>query len=81
MKIRLYFKLRRDIILNFRRLKQCSYWEALKEKVTKNKNGKNVPYLEENELILAHSNFVTILINKIQEIYINLFQINHLDNH
>ena len=81
MKIRLYFKLRRDIILNFRRLKQCSYLEALKEKVTQNKNGKNVPYLEENELILAHSNFVTILINKIQEIYIHLFQIIHLFNH
>ena len=44
-------------------------------KITKDKNGKNVPHLEITEVVSVHCN---IVINKIQEFFIYSFQINHL---
>ena len=49
-------------------------------KITVEKNGENVPHLEVVELVLIHCNIVDniIVISKIQEYYIHLFQTNHL---
>ena len=49
-----------------------------KSKITKDKNGENVPHLEITEIVLVHCNIVIIIINKIQEYCTVLFQINHL---
>ena len=47
-------------------------------KITKDKNGENVPHLELVELILVHCNILNIIISEVQEYYIHLFQTNHL---
>ena len=47
-------------------------------KITKDKNGENVPHLEVVELILVHCNLANMIICKIQEYYIHLFQANNL---
>ena len=47
-------------------------------KITKNKNGKNVPRLEITEIVLVIAIWLIMIINKIQEYCILLFQINHL---
>ena len=49
-----------------------------KNKITKDKNGENVPHLEITEVVLVHCNIVNNIINKIQEYYIRLFEINLL---
>ena len=49
---------------------------STESKITKDKNGENVPHLEIVELVLVHCNLVSI--NKIQEYYIHLFQTSHL---
>ena len=46
---------------------------STKNKITKDKNGENVPHLEITEVVL-----VLMIINKIQEYYILLLQINRL---
>ena len=48
--------------------------ESTKNKITTDKNGKNVPHVEITEVVLVHYNIV----NKIHEFYIYLFRINHL---
>ena len=40
-------------------------------KITKGKNGENVPHFE---LVFIHCNLITIIISKILECYIHLFQ-------
>ena len=53
---------------------------STESKKTKDKNGENVPHLENPEAVLAHcniANIVIMIINKIQESYIHLFQISH----
>ena len=44
------------------------------KKITKDKNGKNVQYLEITEVVLVHCN----IINNIQKSYTRLFQTNRL---
>ena len=51
---------------------------STKSKITKDKNGENVPYLKITEVILIHCNVVN---NKIQESCIHLFPINRLVNY
>ena len=51
---------------------------SIKSKITKNKNGESVPHLEITEVILVHCKIM--IINRIQESSIHLFQINHLVN-
>ena len=46
------------------------------KKVTKDKNVENVSYLEITEVVLIHCNLLKIVINKVQESYIQLFLIN-----
>ena len=52
-----------------------------KSKITKDKNGENVTYLEINEVVLIHCNVVYNSINKIQESCIHLFLINRSVNY
>ena len=47
-------------------------------KITKDKNGENVPHLEITEIVLIHCDIVIMIINKNQESYARLFQINSL---
>ena len=47
---------------------------STKSKITKDKNGRNVPHLEITEVVLVHCNIGK---NKIQESCIHLFLINH----
>ena len=51
---------------------------STENKITKDKNGENVPHLEITEVVLVHCILLIMIINKIQESYIYLFQINHL---
>ena len=39
--------------------------KSTKSKITKDKNGENVPHLEITEVVLVYSNIVTMVINKI----------------
>ena len=56
---RMIFKIKRcDIISNFQRLKRLTYLEALRMKITKDENSKNVPQLEITKVVLAQCNFV-----------------------
>ena len=52
LKIELDLKLRLYIILNFWHLNQWICLEAHKNKITKDKNRENIPYLENMEVIL-----------------------------
>ena len=52
-----------------------------KSKVTKDKNGENVPHLEITEVVLVYCNIVATIISVIQESSIHLFLINHLVNY
>ena len=51
---------------------------STKNKITKNKDGENVPHLEITEVVLVHCNIVQLIFKKIQELYTRLFQINRL---
>ena len=50
---------------------------SAESKITKDKNGENVPHLEITEVVLVHCNIVNMMISKIQEYCIRLFRINH----
>ena len=54
---------------------------STENKVTKDKNDKNVPHLETTEIVFINRFIVILLIiimSKIQEYYMHLFQINGL---
>ena len=51
---------------------------STENKITKDKNGENVPHLEITEVVLVHCNIVNNDYQTIQKICIYLFQINHL---
>ena len=51
---------------------------STKNKITKDKNGENVPHLEITEVVLVHYDIVSNDYHKIQEYYIHFFQINLL---
>ena len=51
---------------------------STRRKIAKDKNGENVPHLEITESMVILS---TMIINKIQESCIYLFQVNHLVNY
>ena len=54
---------------------------SAKSKIKKDKNGKNMPYLEINEVVLMHCNVVIIVSIKIQESFIHFFLINRSVNY
>ena len=41
---------------------------STKSKITKDKHGENVPYLEIAEVVLIHCNVANIITNKIQDL-------------
>ena len=47
-------------------------------KITKDKNGENIPHLEIVELVLDHCNLVNNDYQQDSKYYIHLFQTNHL---
>ena len=51
---------------------------STKNKIIKDKNGKNVPHLEITEVILVHCNIVNNDYQQDSRVYIRLFQINLL---
>ena len=51
---------------------------STKSKITKDKNGENIPYLEITEVVLIQVMLLIIAFNKIQESCIHLFLINRL---
>ena len=52
---------------------------SIENKITKDKNGENVPHLEITEVVLYFIlTLLIMIINKIQEYYTLLFQINLL---
>ena len=51
---------------------------STESKITKDKNGENVPHLEIVELVLIHCNLLNNNYQKILEYYIHLFQTNLL---
>ena len=51
---------------------------SAENKITKDKNGENVPHLEIVELVLFHCNLVNNIISKIREYCLLLYQTRHL---
>ena len=54
---------------------------STKSKITKDKNGGNMPTFKITEVVLVHSNIVTTTISKIKEYCIDLFLIYQLVNY
>ena len=48
---------------------------STENKITRDKNGENVPHLEVTEVVLVHYNVVN---NDYQDFYIYLFRVNNL---
>ena len=76
---RITFKIKTRYYLELLMSKTIKFLGSTKSKIPKEKNGENVPHLETAEVILA-TRFNKI-INKIQELSIHLFLINHLLNY
>ena len=58
LKIELRLKLKADIIFEFLTPKTIKLLGSTESKITKNKNGENVPHLEVVELVLVHCSLV-----------------------
>ena len=54
---------------------------STKSKITKDKNGENMPTFKITEVVLVHSSIVTTTISKIKEYCIDLFLIYQLVNY
>ena len=55
--------------------------ESNENKITRDKNGENVPHLETTEVILVIVTLLTVIMKKFHKFCIHLFQINHLVNY
>ena len=78
---RITFKIKKGYYLELLTSETMKLLGSTESKITKDKNGENVPHLEIVELVLIHCNIVNnkiIIISKILKYYIRLFQINHL---
>ena len=62
-------------------LESMNLFGSTKSKITKDKNGENMPHFKITEVVLVHSNIVTTTISKINEYCIDLFLIYHLVNY
>ena len=62
-------------------LESMNLFGSTKSKITKDKNGENMPTFKITEVVLVHSNIVTTTISKIKEYYIDLFLIYQLVNY
>ena len=71
IKNRITFKIKNGYYLELLTPETMKLLGSTESKISKDKNGENVPHLEITELVL-------MIINKIQEYYIHLYQKNHL---
>ena len=62
-------------------LESMNLFGSTKSKITKDKNGENMPTFKITEVVLVHSNIVTTTISKIKEYCIDLFLICQLVNY
>ena len=62
-------------------LESMNLFGSTKSKITKDKNGENMPTFKITEVVLVHSNIVTTTISKIKEYCIDLFLIYQLVNY
>ena len=72
------FKIKNGYSLELLTPETMKLLRSTENKITKDKKGQNVPHLEITEVVLVHCDIVDVIINKSQEYYIRLFQINHL---
>ena len=75
---RITFKIKSGYYVELLTLVTMKLLGSTKSKITKDKKGENVPYLEINEVVLIHRMLLIIVINKIQEFCLHLLLINHL---
>ena len=75
---RVIFKIKNGYSLELLTPEAMKLLGSTENKITKDKNGENVPHLEITEVVLHHCNIVNNDINKIQDYYVRLFQINRL---
>ena len=71
---RITFKIKNGYYLELLTRETMKLLGSTESKITKDKNGENVPHLEVVELVLVHCN----LVNNIQEYCLLLFQTKHL---
>ena len=75
---RITFKIKNGYYIELLTPQTIKLLRGTESKITKDKNGENVFHLENVELVLVHCNLVIMIISKIQQCYIHLFQRNHL---
>ena len=77
---RITFKIKSGYYLELLAPETMKLLGSTESKITKNKNGENVPHLEIVELVLVHCNLTLLImiISKIREYYILLYQTKHL---
>ena len=78
---RVTFKIKTRYYLKLLTPETMKLLESTESKITKNKNGENVPGLEITEVILTHCMLLIIVIKKTPESCIHLFLINCLVNY
>ena len=75
---RITFKIKNGYYLELLTPETMKLLGSTKRKITKDKNGENVPHLEVVELVLVLSTLLIMIISKIQEYCILLYQTRHL---
>ena len=75
---RITLKIKDGYTLELLRKEKMKLLGSTESKITKDRNGENVPYLEITEVVLVHCNIANNDISKIQEYYTRLFLINRL---
>ena len=72
------FKIKKGYYLELLTLETMKLLGSTESKITKDKNGENVPHLGVVELVLVHCNLYIMIISKIQEYCLLLYQASHL---
>ena len=75
---RITFKIKNGYYLELLTPETMKLLGSTNSKITKDKNGENVPHLEIVEVVLVIAILLIMIISKIQEYYILLFQTKHL---
>ena len=75
---RITFKIKKGYSLELLTPETMKLLGSTENKITEDKNGENVSYLEIAEVVLVHCILSIMIINKIQEYYTFLFPINRL---
>ena len=75
---RITFKIKNGYYLQLLKLETMKLLGSTESKITKDKNGENVPHLEIVELVLVIATLLIMIISKIREYCILLYQTRHL---